>query len=193
MNEVLGGSFSARINMNLREDKHWAYGAYSFFVDAEGQRPFIAFAPVQTDKTVASMKEIQRELSQIVGSRPPTEAERDRAVDKKTLTLPGRWETAGAVASSLSEMVRFGYPDDYWESYPVEMRAQTAETLTRAARDVLHPDRLTWVVVGDRAKIEAGIRAAGFGEIRLVDADGKLVDPASSATPTGPSATPRKP
>ena len=72
MNEVLGGSFSARINMNLREDKHWAYGAYSFFVDAQGQRPFVAYAPVQTDKTVAAMQEIRKELREIVGSRPPT-------------------------------------------------------------------------------------------------------------------------
>ncbi len=183
MNEVLGGSFSARINMNLREDKHWAYGAYSFLVDAEGQRPFIAYAPVQTDKTVASMKEIRRELEDIVGSRPPSQDERNRAVDKKTLTLPGRWETADAVAGSVIEMVRFGLPDDYWESYPALMRAQTAESLAQAARDVLHPDRLTWVVVGDRSKIESGIRAAGFGPIQLVDADGRAVRSAGTPPP----------
>jgi zinc protease len=175
MNEVLGGSFSARINMNLREDKHWAYGAHSFFVDAQGQRPFIAYAPVQTDKTVESMKEIQKELEEIVGKRPPSQEERDRAIDKKTLTLAGRWETGSAVGGSLAAMVRFGFPDDYWESYPDKMREQTVETLSRAAQEVLHPDRLTWVVVGDRARIEDGIRAAGFGPIHIVDADGQPV------------------
>lgn len=175
MNEVLGGSFSARINMNLREDKHWAYGAHSFFVDAQGQRPFIAYAPVQTDKTVESMLEIQKELRGIIGNRPPSEAERDRAVDKKTLTLPGRWETSGAVRKSIAAMIRFGFPDDYWAVYPGEMRNQTVESLSRAADEVLHPDRLTWVVVGDRGKIEDGIRAAGFVPIHVVDADGRPV------------------
>jgi len=175
MNEVLGGSFSARINMNLREDKHWAYGAHSFFVDARGQRPFIVYAPVQTDKTVDSMREIQKELTDILGPRPPSPVERDRAVDKLTLTLPGRWETSGAVSRSIASMVRFGLPDDYWEHYGSEMRSQTVDSIRRAAREVLHPDRLTWVVVGDRSKIEDGIRAAGFGPIHLVDADGNPV------------------
>ena len=182
MNEVLGGSFSARINMNLREDKHWAYGAYSFFVDAQGQRPFVAYAPVQTDKTVDAMQEILRELQEIVGSRPPTEEERNRAVDKKTLTLPGRWETTGAVAGSIAKMVRFGLPADYWDRYPEEMRRQTAETLAAAAREVIDPDRLTWVIVGDLAEIEDGIRAAGFGAIHRVDADGKLLAPSGTAS-----------
>jgi zinc protease len=172
MNEVIGGSFSARINMNLREDKHWAYGAYSFFVDARGQRPFIAYAPVQTDKTVAAMQEIQKELQDIIGSRPASQAELDRAIDKKTLTLPGRWETNAAVGAAIASMVRFGFPDDYWTRYPVEMRAQTIDQVADAAEQVVHPEALTWVVVGDRAEIEDGIRAAGFGPIHLVDADG---------------------
>jgi zinc protease len=177
MNEVLGGSFSARINMNLREDKHWAYGAYSFFVDARGQRPFIAYAPVQTDKTVAAMQEIEKELRDIVGSRPASQVELDRAIDKKTLTLPGRWETNAAVGGAIAAMVRFGFPDDYWTRYPVEMRAQTTDRVADAAERVVHPEALTWVVVGDRAKIEDEIRAAGFGPIHRVDADGNPVEP----------------
>jgi len=184
MNEVLGGSFSARINMNLREDKHWAYGAWSFFFDAQGQRPFIAYAPVQTDKTVDAMLEIQKEIADITGPRPPAPAERDRAVDKKTLTLPGRWETGGSVGNSIAQMIRFGFPDDYWDTYPEKMRAQTVARLTEAAQQVLHPDRLTWVVVGDRAKIEPGIRAAGFGPIRLVDADGNPVGEDGDTAPS---------
>ena len=188
MNEVLGGSFSARINMNLREDKHWAYGAYSYFVDARGQRPFLAYAPVQSDKTVEAMREIEKELNEIVAARPPTEDERNRAVNKKTLTLPGRWETAGSVAGAVAGMVRFGFPDDYWEGYPEKMRTQTVETLSRAAQNVLRPGQLTWVVVGDRSQIEAGIREADFGPIQLLDADGLPVEEVAGEDAPRPTA-----
>ncbi len=91
MNTVLGGDFTSRINMNLREDKHWAYGAFSFIVSARGQRPFIAYAPVQTDKTGASMAELQKELSGVVSDRPLTVEELARGKSLRTLTLPGDW------------------------------------------------------------------------------------------------------
>jgi zinc protease len=175
MNEVLGGSFNARINMNLREDKHWSYGARSLLIDAEGQRPFLVYAPVQTDQTSASMAEIYREVSEIRGERPPTPDEVTRAKDKSTLTLAGRWETANAVADSLAEMVRFGLPDDYWNRYPEQVRALSDEQISTAASDVVKPDGLVWVVVGDRAKIEPAIRELGYGEIILMDADGNIL------------------
>ena len=79
MNAVLGGEFSARINMNLREDKHWAYGARSMFLDAKGQRLFIGYAPVQTDKTKESIVEMDKELREILGERPPTAEELAKA------------------------------------------------------------------------------------------------------------------
>ena len=174
MNEVLGGSFNARINMNLREDKHWSYGARSMLIDAEGQRPFLVYAPVQTDQTSASMAEIYREVSEIRGERPPTPDEVARAKDKSTLTLAGRWETANAVADSLAEMVRFGLPDDYWNRYPEQVRALSDEQISAAASDVVKPDVLVWVVVGDRTKIEKGIRELDYGEIIMMDADGNI-------------------
>ena len=177
MNEVLGGSFNARINMNLREDKHWSYGAQSLLIDAEGQRPFLVYAPVQTDQTSASMAEIHREVSEIRGERPPTPDEVARAKDKKTLTLAGQWETADAVADSLAEMVRFGLPDDYWDRYPEEVRALSDDQISVAASEVVKPDGLVWVVVGDRAKIEPGIRELGYGDIILMDADGNILEP----------------
>jgi zinc protease len=176
MNEVLGGSFNARINMNLREDKHWSYGARSLLIDAEGQRPFLVYAPVQTDKTSESMAEIYRELSEIRGERPPTADEVSRAKDKKTLTLAGRWETANAVADSLSEMVRFGLPDDFWNTYPDRVRALSDRQISAAAADTVRPDGMVWVVVGDRARIEEGIRALGYGDIVLMDADGNVLE-----------------
>jgi zinc protease len=176
MNEVLGGSFNSRINMNLREDKHWSYGAQSLLLDAEGQRPFLVYAPVQTDQTSASMAEIQREVSEIRGERPPTPEEVMRAKDVKTLTLAGQWETANAVADSLAEMVRFGLPDDHWQRYPERVRALSDSQITAAAEEVVQPDGMVWVVVGDRAKIEVGIRELGYGEIIPMDADGNILE-----------------
>ena len=176
MNEVLGGSFNARINMNLREDKHWSYGARSLLIDAEGQRPFLVYAPVQTDKTSESMAEIHRETSEIRGERPPTPDEVLRAKDKSTLTLAGRWETANAVADSLEEMVRFGLPDDYWDTYPDKVRSLSDRQISQAAADVVQPEGMVWVVVGDRVKIEDGIRALGYGDIILMDADGNVLE-----------------
>jgi zinc protease len=180
MNEVLGASFSARINMNLREDKHWSYGARSILFDAKGQRPFFVYAPVQSDKTMESMREIQKELTDIRGDRPPTDDEVARAKDKKTLTLPGRWETASAVSRSIVEMVRFGLPENHWAEYPGKVRELTLEDVTRAANATVQPDKVIWVVVGDRKKIESGIRELNLGELRLIDADGNPVDEEST-------------
>jgi zinc protease len=176
MNEVLGGSFVARINMNLREDKHWAYRADSLIIDAQGQRLFVVSAPVQTDKTSESMAEIYKEVSQIRGDRPPTADEVARAKDKNTLTLAGRWETANAVANSLAEMVRFQLPDNYWDEYPDMVRSLSVDQVSGAAEDVLRPDNMVWVVVGDRDEIEGKIQELGYGNIVLMDADGNIVD-----------------
>lgn len=176
MNGVLGGDFTSRINMNLREDKHWAYGAYTFIIDAKGPRPFIAYAPVQSDKTAQSMAELKSELTAITAARPPNEDELARVRNSSTLSLPGRWESASAVAGSLSEMVRFGLPDDYWKSYPEAVRDLTVEQVITAAKSTLRPDNLVWVVVGDRARIQADIEALELGEIAFIDSEGTTVE-----------------
>ncbi|MGI8818642.1 MAG: M16 family metallopeptidase [Gemmatimonadales bacterium] len=175
MNGVLGGDFSSRVNMNLREDKHWSYGAYTFFRDARGQRPFVAYAPVQTDKTKEAVIELDKELRGIVKDRPIQPAELSRAQASLTLTLPGSWETAAALAGSIGNIVTFGLDDRYYDSFADKVRAQTVESVTAVAGEVVHPDRLVWVVVGDRSKIEAGLRELKLGEIRLIDTDGKPV------------------
>ena len=176
MNDSLGGSFNSRLNMNLREDKGWAYGSFSFFYDARGQRPFIAYAPVQTDRTADSMREIREELTGVLGDAPITEDELEKSVNGSVLTLPGRWETAGAVAGSLMESIRFGYADDYWATYGDRIRALTRDDLQAAAASLLRPDDLVWVVVGDRDVIEPAIRELGYGEVRFLVADGNPVE-----------------
>jgi zinc protease len=172
MNTVLGGVFSSRLNMNLREDKHWAYGAGSVILGTEAQRPFIAYAPVQTDKTKESMMEVAKELRWIITDHPATAAELGKAQDFETLTLPGSWETMGAVGGSIGELIRFNLPDDYFALYPARVRALTAGDLTDAAQKVVRPGGLTWVIVGDRAKIEAGVKELNYGELQYIDSDG---------------------
>jgi zinc protease len=175
MGAVLGSDFGSRINMNLREDKHWSYGAFSFILDARGPRPFIAYAPVQTDKTKEAVVELQKELRGILGERPVQADELQRAQASLTLTLPGSWETMGAVAGSIGEIVAFGLEDRYFDTYADRVRAQTPATVTAAAAKVIQPDHLVWVVVGDRSRIEASLRELNLGEIHLVDADGNAV------------------
>jgi zinc protease len=175
MGAVLGSDFGSRLNMNLREDKHWSYGAFSFIRDARGPRPFIAYAPVQTDKTKEAVVELQKELRGILGERPVQPDELERAQASLTLTLPGSWETMGAVAGSIGEIVAFGLDDRYFDTYADRVRAQTAATVTAAAAMVVQPDHLVWVVVGDRARIEPALKELNLGEIHLVDADGNAV------------------
>jgi zinc protease len=175
MNDVLGGQFTARLNMNLREDKHWAYGAYSFAYDARGQRPLLAYASVQTDKTAESLTEIRNEMAGIVGDRPATPEEVALVKRSNTLSLPGQWETGGAILGSISELVEFGLPDDYWNNYATAIRALTPETVNKAARDVVRPSDQVIVVVGDRKVIEPGLKGLGFDTIQLVNADGELL------------------
>jgi zinc protease len=158
--------------MNLREDKGWSYGADTVVVDTLAQRPFLAIAPVQADRTADSMQEIKRELTEFVGARGATEAEVATSKRRSTLTLPGRWETAQAVARDLAELVRFDLPDDYWDDYAELVGALDVADVGAAAERHLKPERLTWLVVGDLDVIETEVRALNLGEIRILDVDG---------------------
>ncbi|MGA2269246.1 MAG: pitrilysin family protein [Bryobacteraceae bacterium] len=169
MNNILGGDFGARLNMNLREDKHWAYGASTLLVSARGQRPFLAYAAVQTDKTKESMTEIAKELRGILGEHPATDAELARVKASETLRLPGSRETIDRVMNSVEDLVRYDLPEDYYQTYAGKVRALTLADIGKSAREVVQPNHLIWVVVGDRAKIEAGIRELGLGEVRLLN------------------------
>jgi zinc protease len=183
LNTVLGGAFTSRVNMNLREDKHWSYGAQTAIPDARGQRMFVTIAPVQTDKTKESVAEVAKELRGIRAERPVTADELTQARNTQTLTLPGEWETMNAVAASLSNIVRFGLPDTHYDTYADRVSALTVRDLGTVAPKLVQPDHVVWVVVGDRAKIEAGIRELNLGDIRYIDADGKVLPAGSAGTP----------
>jgi zinc protease len=175
MNNILGGNFGARINMNLREDKHWSYGASSRLISARGQRPFVVIAPVQTDKTKESLAEIDKELRGILGGKPPTAEELAKVQANETLSLPGSRETMSEVANSIETLVEYGLPDDYYEKYAGRVRALQVSDIEAIAKRVVRPDNLVWVIVGDRAKIEAGVRELNLGELKFLDADGKPI------------------
>ncbi|MDQ3392512.1 MAG: insulinase family protein [Bacteroidota bacterium] len=176
MNNILGGEFTSRINMNLREDKHWAYGAFTFLVSARGQRPFIAYAPVQADKTTESMMEMSKELNEFVTSRPATEEEFLKAQTNRVLQLPGSWETMGAVGNSISNMVQYGLSDDYYQNYSNTIKDLKLANILESSKEVVKPKNLTWVVVGDRKKIEEGIKNLKYGEIVYIDVNGNVIN-----------------
>ncbi len=170
-NEVLGGSFSARINMNLREDKGWSYGAGSFISNTQAQRPFIIQSSVQSDKTTESILEILNELNGLTNIQPATEDELARSLDKRILTLPGRWETSSAVEADIANMVRFELEDDYWDNYVTELRNIDLDQVNTAAKKYIKPETMTWVLIGDLSKIESKIRRANLGKVVILDQD----------------------
>ena len=172
-NTALGGLFTSRINMNLREDKHWAYGASSGLVDARGPRPFYTFASVQTDKTAESMIELRKELVEAVGKRPLKEAELEQARKALVLSLPGDTETTPEVAGAFLNILTFGLPDSYYNDFVGKVRGLTVAQANAALKRLVQPNALTWIVVGDLARIEAGVRKLKFGEVKVLDADGK--------------------
>ena len=174
-NDILGGIFTSRINMNLREDKHWSYGSFSILWDTKAQRPFFIYAPVQTDKTKESMIEIQKELAGVVNEKPITKEEFEKDKENQTLSLPGSWETMDAVSGSITDIVTYNLPDDYYSKYASLVEAQTIDEVQKAANKLVKPNQLVWVVVGDRAKIEESIKSLGYGDVKYLDGDGNVI------------------
>lgn len=174
-NEVLGGAFTSRLNMNLREDKHWSYGARTMVLGALGQRPFLSIAPVQIDKTAESVAEMQRELADYgTGKVPATQAEVDKVVANELRSQPGAYETASSVMSTIGGIVRYGRPDNWVQVRNEQVAAFTPGQASDAAKGI-DPGALTWVIVGDLSKIEQPVRALNLGEVQVIDADGKAV------------------
>ncbi|MHC1671878.1 M16 family metallopeptidase, partial [Stenotrophomonas maltophilia] len=174
-NEVIGGDFTSRLNMNLREDKHWTYGANSMVSETTGQRAWMATASVQIDKTAPALAEMIQEITAFTeGSKPATAAEIHRIRNTQTLSLPGAYETAAAVASAIGSMVQFRLPDDYVLQRKADIEEMTLAQVQEAAAEI-KPQALTWLVVGDLKHIEAAVRALSVGHVTVIDAEGNLV------------------
>jgi len=174
MNSIIGGEFTSRINMNIREDKHWSYGAGSFIFSAKGQRPFIAYAPVQSDKTKESFQEIYKELSGYCGKNPATLDEFQKNQNNELLQIPGSYETMGSVTWAINEIVCYGLKDTYYQDEAAKLKALQLKEIQDIANKVIKPEQLVWIVVGDRTKIETSLKELGY-EIKLIDGDGNLI------------------
>lgn len=172
---VLGGEFTSRLNMNLREDKHWAYGAGTQVIQSRGQRTIIAYAPVQTDKTKESVQEIIKEFKMYVDDQPITQEEFAKTTGNTILALPGIWETNDAVMNSLEDQIKYGLSDDYYQNYGKNVRDLKLEDVQKLNKSLIRAEDLSYFVVGDREKILPGLQELGL-EIIFVDADGNPIE-----------------
>ena len=143
--------------------------------DAIGPGTWRAGGGVQTDKTAESMVEIRKELKEVLSTRKPSQQEIQFAIDSIAIALPGQNETSDEIAGSYSEILTYGLKDSYWNDFVGEVTAVTVDDVNKSAGKLIHPDALTWIVVGDLSKIEAKVRALNFGEVTVLDADGKVV------------------
>jgi zinc protease len=169
MNTILGGSFTSRLNQNLREEHQYAYGAGSRFDMRLTPGPFFATAGVQTDKTAEALREFFKELN---GIRQPIAAdELTKAKNYVALSFPGEFETLGDLASHVEEMVIYSLPDTYFADYVRNIQAVTSAAVQKGAGTYIQPEKFAVVVVGDRKVIEPGIRALNLGPVRVVSVD----------------------
>ena len=168
MNYAIGGSFTSRLNMNLREDKSWSYGVRTRLGDAKGQRAMLVTAPVQTDKTSESMAEIIKEYSDYLTTNPITEDELAKGKASKTLKLPGRFETLGALKGGVSNIVKYNRDLDYLNQLPVLLDQPSLVQIQAKTQKYIRPNQWIWLIVGDLSKIEEPIRALNLGEIRVI-------------------------
>lgn len=170
MNTILGGSFTSRLNQNLRENKGYTYGAGSAFAMRQVAGPFTARAEIVAAQSDAALVEFMKELRGIGEIVPPEELA--KAKRYLQLQMPAQFETTADIALGLVPVALYGLPLDYYDSYAQRIGAVTQEDVQRVARQYLRPDRVAVVVVGDRKSIEEGIRAVGLGKVEIRDMTG---------------------
>jgi zinc protease len=178
MNEILGGQFTSRINMNLREDKGYSYGAASDFSYLRGPGPFEVSATVQTAVTKESLVEIIKELTDITGKRPVTDAELAFAKQGIIRGFPSRFETTFGVAAQIAVLVDFDLPDDEFTHYQARVEAVTKADVDRVAREYITPASMSILIVGDRSQVEGPLKSLPFvPAIQRLDTDGNALAP----------------
>jgi zinc protease len=175
MNNAFGGTFSSRLNLNLREDKGYTYGAFSTFVMRKSAGPFFALAGVRTDVTGPSLAEMLKEAAGM-STRPPTDKELSNAKENLVRSLPGDFETDQSTRNSFATLYIYQLGLDYWAKYPALISAIDASTVVKTATKYLAADRLHVVAVGDKAKILPQLQKVdpAFGSPEIRDADGNV-------------------
>jgi predicted Zn-dependent peptidase len=161
-NEVLGGNFLARINMELRERRGWSYGARGAPNLLEHQVPYLISAPVQADRTGESIQAAMEQVSGFLTREGVTAAELNRTVLGNTRQLPGQFETSASILGALRSNALYRRPDNYWETVADRYRAMTAATLDQTARRAINAENWVWVVVGDAARVRPQLERLGL-------------------------------
>ena len=174
-NDAFGGTFMSRLNMNLRENKRWSYGANSDLVDAVGQRPLFITAPVQTDKTADAMREIVKELSDVAGPRPLTAQEIENVKASTVRSMPGQFQTGSDVLDAMQSIAQYDRPADYVNQLKAQVEGVTPAQAQSALAEVVRAQGVTWVIVGDLKTIEKPVRALNLGDVKVLDADGNVM------------------
>jgi zinc protease len=172
MNAVLGGLFSSRINLNLREVHGYTYGASSYFDWRRQKGPWVVATAVASDVTHAAAEEVIKEIDRI-RSAPIKEDELTLATSYLDGVFPIRFETTAAIAGALSTLAVYDLPDDWYDEYRVRVRGVTVGDVMTAAARHLHPEALQMVVVGSASAVRAGLEAMSFGPLRVYDVDGR--------------------
>ena len=174
MNSELGGLFSSRINLNLREEHGYTYGASSVFVYRRSAGYFLTGGGIRTDATAPAVTEMLKELRRMIDT-PMTAAELSLAKDSQSRSLPGMFEASSGAAGVLSEIFMYNLASDYFQKLPDRLNAVSAEDAKAVAKKYLHPEQMILICVGDRAKIEPELLKLDLGAIEFRDADGKLI------------------
>src|SRR3954470_18014019 len=164
-NMILGGQFVSRINMNLREDKGYTYGARTAFEFRRAPGPFVLHASVQADATAEAIREAISEISSIRGERPVTKEELELGRASLTRGYPRNFETADQVARGAAQLALYELPDDSFATFVPKVLALDEKAVTEAAARHIDPARLLTVVVGDRDKILSTLKALDLGEV----------------------------
>jgi predicted Zn-dependent peptidase len=189
-NDALGGSFLGRLNMDLREDKHWSYGVQGNYSRYAQAAPYVVSAPVQADKTGDAVKALRTDMTDYLTTKPMTQAEFDRAINSGTRALSGNFETADNVLDAMQSNDLFGRPDDYYATITQKYRALTLPQVTAATKATIDPARTIWVVVGSAATVKPQLDTLGL-PVEVMSAAAVAnggVEPAV-ATPTAAPAT----
>jgi zinc protease len=173
MNTMLGGMFQSRLNANIREEKGYSYGVSSGFGFGKGPGAFRTGGGIVSAKSDAALVEFMKELRGILGSRPVTDEELATAKDSLIQRLPGTFASVGAINNALTTLWTQGLPDDYYQRYTKAVSGVTKDDVVRVAKKYLDLDHLAIVIVGDRASIEAPLKATGIAPIVHLDIEGQ--------------------
>jgi len=175
MNIALGGLFSSRINMNLREEHGYTYGAQSQFTFRRAPGPFQVAAGIRTDVTAPAVSEVIKEVIRMA-QNPMTADELQRAKDSMAYSLPSAFESSANAVNNFSNVFTYDLGLDYYSKYAAQVNAVTIDQTAAVAKKYLVSDKMVVIAVGDRSKIELPLRELGLGPVEVWDADGKKVN-----------------